>query len=217
MGMAAIPAKLRSIFGADLAGVPVQTKLFYSRVFLFSLISLGASSAVAGQFGNAHAVALTNGFNHVVLGGHEATVVVAERENFNAHGFVVATIYMVGPSDRSDGKVLNIVPVFSSDPKDEYQRLYLVKGGGADCVLHDFRILASNHSAATWLIRAERDMKLSYADAEPVRFYFYRLKENKDGQIGRPPVYFEFDHRVDASKPYCDVDEAINKELSISP
>ncbi|GLQ87166.1 hypothetical protein GCM10007898_07320 [Dyella flagellata] len=193
----------------------MQTRIVHFRVFTV-LTLMAASSACAGQFGDARPVSLANGFNHVVLGGHDATIVVADRENYNAHDFTVATIYMQGPSDLSNGQVLNLVPVFYADAKDQYERLHLVKSGGADCVLHDFRILASARSDAAWLIRAERDMQRSFADAEPVHFYFYRLKENKEEQVGRPPVYFEFDHRVDATKPYCDVDEAMSKELGIS-
>lgn len=188
-------------------------RIFYICALLPGLVM--TSAALAGQFDNAHPVALNNGFNHVVLGGHKTTIVVAKRENYNAHSFSMATIYTQGPSDSPDEPAWNVVPVFNVDPKDQYERLYLLKGGGADCLLHDFRIFTSAHAATTWLIRAERDMKLSYADAEPVHFYVYRLKENKDGEIGRPPVYFEFDHRVDASKPYCDVDEAMASELGV--
>lgn len=173
-----------------------------------------ALPAVAGQFGDAKSVSLSNGFNQVKLGGHEATVIVAERENYNAHGFSVATIYMKGPSDRQDRTVLNIVLAFPRD-SGEPEILQLSTSGGADCVLHDYRLLTSERSKEAWLVIARRDYGQSYVDHAPVHFDVYRLQENKDGLFGRPPVYFEFDHRVEASKPYCDVDDAMSKELGI--
>jgi hypothetical protein len=185
------------------------------KLILAACMALAAGlPAYAGQFGDAQPEPLKNGINHVTLGGHEAMVLVAERANFNAHDFTVTTIYMEGPSaPSSSDRLMNIVPAFNDDPKEQYERLYLLTGGGADCVLHDFRILASTHSKRTWLVRAERDMKLTFADAEPVHFDVYRLEENPDATPGRPTVYFEFDHRIQASKVYCDVDEAMNKEL----
>ncbi|GLQ95152.1 carbapenem self-resistance protein CarG family protein [Dyella acidisoli] len=188
------------------------------KIFPFWLVGASvfavAQPALAGQFGDARPVPLTNGFNHVTLDGHAATVIVADRENYNAHGFSVATIYMEGPSDRQAGNVLNIVPAFPRD-SGKPEILQLTTSGGADCVLHDYRLLTSSRSQGAWLVIAERDFGQTYVDAEPVHFDVYRLQENKDGSIGRPPVYFQFDRRIEASKPYCDVDDALGKELGI--
>ena len=191
--------------------MPMKTFPFW---LASALVFAVAQPALAGQFGEAQPVSLINGINHVTLSGHAATVIVADRENYNAHGFSVATIYMEGPSDRQAGNVWNIVPAFPRD-SGKPEILQLTTSGGADCVLHDYRLLTSSRSKGAWLVIAERDFGQSYAEAALVHFDVYRLQENKDESIGRPPVYFQFDRRIEASKPYCDVDDAMEKELGI--
>ncbi|MET0331488.1 MAG: hypothetical protein ABW154_08650, partial [Dyella sp.] len=58
--------------------------------------------AYAASYRDAQVIPLHNGFNTITLGGHPATLVLAWRENYNAHGFAVATMYAqgLGPADQ---------------------------------------------------------------------------------------------------------------------
>jgi hypothetical protein len=48
-----------------------------------------------------------------------------------------------------------------------------------------------------------------------VHFDVYRIETNKSEDFGRPPLYFTFDHRIEASKSYCDVEEAFSDQLGL--
>lgn len=65
------------------------------------------------------------------------------------------------------------------------------------------------------LVVADRDYGDSFFDIQPVHFDFYRLAKNTQEITGCPPLYFTFDHRLDASKRYCDVDKALKDELGL--
>ncbi|HWZ62849.1 MAG TPA: hypothetical protein VNX02_07505 [Steroidobacteraceae bacterium] len=93
-------------------------------------------------------VKLHRGINNVDLGGtgEHATVVVGHRENCNAHSFEVTTIYLPGGSAAD----LDIVGLW----EDQKESLYLTTSGGADCTLHDFRLLRSVRGAAAALVVA---------------------------------------------------------------
>ena len=160
-------------------------------------------------------ISLHNGINSVDLDGAglNATVVLARRDNFNAHSFEVSTVYAMIKSADYDQVELKIVPIRRSSGKD---RLHLITGGGADCVLEDFRLLAdpAHHSAV--LITAQRKFGDSFFDSQPVTFTYYKLIRNADGEVGSPALYFGFDKKRTSQKKYCDVDEAFESELKIA-
>jgi len=114
------------------------------------------------------------------------------------------------------------VPAF--DERDEGrngvprgEHLTLSASGGADCRLHDFRLLAATATADAMLILADRELGESFASPTQVSFRFFTLKKNSDGVPGRPVYYFEFDHERRATKPYCDVGDALQAELGLGP
>ena len=156
---------------------------------------------------------LQNGVNRVALlaGAPAGMAVLAHRENFNAHGFDVLTLYQPMPSVRGEPASWQIVPAFDA----QGEHLTLAASGGADCLLRDFRLLQPvGHSGAT-LIIAERALGDSYASPAPVTFRFYRLRRNDAGEVGRPGLYFEFDHEQTSAQPHCDVGEAFGHELRL--
>jgi hypothetical protein len=156
-------------------------------------------------------VPLRNGFNRITLAGHEATVAYAWRENYNAHGFSVATIY-ARPGKGDAGRLL-LVPVFGEPGNALKERHELTVSGGADCRLQDFALFDSGSAAR--LVRAWRGIGTGYAAAAPVHFDIYRFERNSDGLPGRPPFDFRFERRVEAAHAYCDVDEAMERELRL--
>lgn len=144
--------------------------------------------------------------------GQSLTLVSAWRENNNAHGYNVVSIFAnISPGD---GTPLQAVPIFErTDASSPHETLTLATSGGADCTLRSFRLYHFASPAPLMLVIATRTMGNSYADTQPVYFDFYTFKVDHEGVPGFPPYSFVFDHRIKATKPYCDVDEAFRDEL----
>lgn len=160
------------------------------------------------------------GISHVHLDGEPYTLVSAWRDNGNAHGYNVVNVYADGPSSKSV-TALAAVPTFVRNPFDpkheKTEQLGLTTSGGADCTLHTFRLFHSKDVKGTQLVIADREFGKTFADTERVHFTFYRLVDHSDDGAGDAPHSFDFDRVVDASKRYCDVDEALQKELGMPP
>jgi hypothetical protein len=152
---------------------------------------------------------LSNGITRIRLtaDGAKAMAVKGHRENGNAHSFEVVTFYAM-----EDGE-WNLVPVFGKNMAKE--RLELTTGGGADCVLHDFRLLQPAPDRNARLVVAEREFGETYADTMPVTFTFYELKTNPDQAQGSPNYWFEAVSTRKSSRPFCDVEEAFKNELKL--
>jgi hypothetical protein len=177
---------------------------------------LSGSGPLRAATGPAEAgIPIKNGMNHLVLDGKEAIAFRALRENFNAHGFDVVSFYVHDTAE--DGtSTWQLVPLFGSyDSKDDIERDELKVSGGADCQLHDFRLLKSVGSSPVRLIVADRDPGSSYADAANVHFSYFDLAKNDDGVPGLPPFYFKLKDTKVSSHKYCDVNEALDKELHL--
>jgi hypothetical protein len=180
-----------------------------------ALITFVATSAVAADGGGLKVLPVNNGVNQLTLLGEPAMAVRAWRENYNAHGFDVVSFYV---RDKAAGEKAfwNLVPMFGQVAKaDISEHLEITVGGGADCVLHDFRLLRSDDDKRVMLVIAQRDMGDSFADAAPVHFTWYDLTKNEDEAPGEPWLYFRQTRTSQATKPYCDVEEAFDKELHL--
>jgi len=156
-------------------------------------------------------VKLHYGLNRVDFNndGEEDLVVIARRENFNAHGFDVVTFYSNQPRNQQGN--LAIVPMFDKEKED----LTLEVSGGADCLLHDFRLLKPKHGNEALLIVASRVWSKSFAENNVVAFSYYKLETNHSGLPGRPVLYFTLSDVRQAKKKYCDVNEAFHSELGL--
>jgi hypothetical protein len=184
---------------------------------------LGLAAALAwlpvygATYRNAQVIPLHNGFNTITLGGHPATLVLAWRENYNAHGFAVATMYARGLEQSGGQSIWQLVPVFQREGVTPDELGTLTASGGADCLLHSFRLFTLPHDARTWLAIAQREMGETYGDSMPVHFDIYRTVQNDDGDVGSPPLSFVYDHSQSSRQPYCDVDQAFEHELGLKP
>jgi hypothetical protein len=161
----------------------------------------------------ANLVKVSNGLNSVDFTGDGISdlVVIGHRENFNAHSFEVASFYISVQTEGGGAKQWDIVPLMDKN-KEKFE---ITIGGGADCVLHDFRLIAGSGKVPAVLILADRDMGGSYADSEKVTFTFFRLITRKDNIAGFPPHSFERTSVKISNVHYCDVTEAFQKELGI--
>ena len=157
-------------------------------------------------------LALHNGVNVVNLDGAGlmATVVVAHRDNFNAHSFDVTTFYSSLKTEDGGQSELRIIPIEVTETKEV---LHLITAGGADCVLQDFRVIPKPAERTAVLITGERAFGRHFADSQRVTFRYYKLRKNSE--VGRPALYFEFDKKTVTRKNYCDVNEAFDAELHL--
>jgi len=164
---------------------------------------------------NLEVIKLKNGFNEVHFDGldQKTLVVIAHRENYNAHSYDVATLFVdYKPTDQYEPAGLQIIPVIE---KNETNTFHLSASGGADCVLHDYRFVKNTKTGETWLIVGDRNLGESYADTEAVTFTFYKLALHKDQEPGFPPLSFEYWKIQMAKEKYCDIEKAFQKELGL--
>ena len=164
---------------------------------------------------NLKVIPLQNGVNAVDLdgAGTPAVIVLARRDNFNAHSFEVTTIYATLKTSGEDVSEWKIIPAM---PKTGKEQLQLVTSGGADCVLHDFRLLTDNVHHSAVLIVADRKFGKNFADKQPVTFDLYRLTRNQQELPGAPALYFKFEKQWKSGKSYADVNDAFQAELGIA-
>jgi carbapenem resistance CarG-like protein len=144
--------------------------------------------------------------------GVNDVIVLGRRENFNAHGFDVATLYVVGAPHQGAKPILNLVPVLGQAK----ERFELLVSGGADCVLHDFRLLQGKKPNDVLLILADRELGESYAADADVTFETYALKVNEESVAGAPLYGFEKLSSSKAKKRVCDVEEAFKAEFGLA-
>jgi hypothetical protein len=174
-------------------------------------LALTVAPALAMDLHDYEVVKLHRGTNDVDLGvaGQHATVVVGHRANWNAHSFDVTTLYL---SSGLPVAGLDIVGVWD----DQKESLYLTTSGGADCLLHDFRLLRSIRGAPPALVVADRQLGESFAANASVTFRFYTLMHNVAGLPGEPTFYFKLVETRRARSAYCDVGAALHDELGLA-
>ena len=201
-----------------LKSVCICCSLFFSAVYpvhaalplvpLVKLLALHPRHAAPASI-----VKLSDGITYADISGDgkKGMIVKARRENFNAHGFDVISFYIKSPIIKGNASVWNIVPVFAG----KKEMLELTVSGGADCVLHDFRIIKSEHGKGARLIIANREIRESYFEESSVMFEYFSLYKNSEGTVGEPLYYFKKTSESKAKGKYCDVGEAFMKELGL--
>lgn len=183
---------------------------------LVGALTLAVTSASAMDLGGYSVVRLHVGLNNLALAfaGHRISVAIGHRENFNAHSFDVVTFYL---SNGEPSEGLDIVGVWDKDKDGIKDKEVLTEyvSGGADCLLHDFRLLSSERGGAPMLIVADRSLLTSYGDNAPVSFKFYALKQKTDGLPGGPAYWFDLVETQTSKAAYCDVGVALSRELGL--
>jgi hypothetical protein len=184
------------------------------RLVSFAVALTLSCLASAADYSKYRLVRIGNGLNAVDFTGDAIPdlVVSARRDNFNAHGFDVVSLYVrVRDGRRADQ--LHLVPLFYKDRSEKFE---LTVWGGADCQLRTFRLLVGPSKDSAALIVANRDPGQSFADAARVTFTYLELKTNTEGIPGFPPYYFEETSVRTSSRDYCDVNDAIIGEAILS-
>jgi len=158
-------------------------------------------------------VHLRNGANAVDLlgNGSRGSVIVGRRENYNAHGYSLATFYTLARVREGTPTLWHLIPLFAMTPVTDG----VSTAEGADCILQDMRLVRLRRGGPVTLIVARRDVGETYASLAPVRFSVYELRRNDDGEAGWPLYRFELQGTIRARRPYCDVNEAFARELGL--
>ncbi len=151
--------------------------------------------------------------------GHPAQIVLAWRENMNAHGYAIYSVLMPRPDEQTDW---NLVTFETHDSKrkggSERNELY-------DEPFNDEQVVASvrflkaqwKGKRATLAVTARRDLSHmeSFIDSVPVEFEIYTLTSNEDGVPGWPFYYFDRVEHFRSDKRYCNSDLALSNELGL--
>ena len=95
------------------------------------------------------------------------------------------------------------------------EALTVTISGGADCVMHDFRLLISTQHKPSLLVLADREMGETFVDEEHVTFKTYTLTQNIETVPGPPTFYFGLTDQRVAKRKYCDVEKAFQDELGL--
>jgi len=171
--------------------------------------AFGASTDPGSNLAAYSVVKLHAGLNqpNLTFFGRHLSIVIGHRENFNAHSFEVVTFYL---SNGDLSKQLDIVGHWDQDKEN----LSLHVSGGADCLLHDFRLLKSNH--ALLLVTADRSQLGTYIDNEQVTFKYYAFRKSAGGDPGGPAYWFDLIGQSVAKRFYCDVGIALAHELELA-
>ena len=158
-------------------------------------------------------VKIHNGINMVDFTGQgeQDLVMSGHRENYNAHSFEVVSFYLPTQGESGQATQWDIVPIMTKDGEKSQVNV----SGGADCVLHDFRLLSGHGKEAATLILADRDLGANFASAAKVTFTYYSLVHNVESTPGFPPYAFQQSRVVSAKRTYCDVEESFDRELGL--
>jgi len=205
----------------------IRTRRYFTFVTLVLMAAAtmpqadGQPSPSRVDLGTYKVVKLVYGVNAVDFGpaGTQGTVLLGWRENFNAHGFGVGTFYLKAPKGTiptgfQNDDVLGLVTLWD-DTKGSKEAMTVTTSGGADCVLHDFRLLISTQHKPSLLILADREMGETFTDEERVTFRTYTLTQNVEKMPGPPTFYFDFTDQRVATHKYCDVEKAFQDEISL--
>ncbi len=194
------------VLSGRLAGTFATT----ARVF-FALVLAGIATLIAQTRAP---LPLKNGPNVVdVLGdGSPAQIMVARRDNGNAHGYSLFTAYVQAP-DEGDNKRWQVVPFEDAAAKNAGYRESLSTQEGADCVLRDVRVIPQPKGGVEVVV-ATRDFGESYAASAAVSFDHYRVMHG-DGIPGEPTFYFKLSGSQKSRRKHCDVNEAFDQELGL--
>ena len=182
-----------------------------------ALLLAALTATQAGVPAGAELAVVKNGINRIDLSGDviEAMVMLAHRENFNAHSFERSTFLIRTRTAESDPDEWQIVPFQNAESGVRWKN-DLEVSGGADCQLHTFRLLRLPKEKTVYVLIANRAPGNSFADTETVTFLYFKLTFNVDGLPGLPTAYFKRAQTEEAKKKYCDVNEAIKAELGLN-
>ena len=177
------------------------------------LLSCAALTSIASAQAAPEMIHIPYGITKTALlpNGLDGMAVYARRDNYNAPGFGVLTIYVQQITSESEPYGFLLVPFFDKDK----ERFEIATGGSSECQMHGFRMVRSENKDVQ-LVTADREPGKSGDDVAKVTFKYFELVQNTDG-VGRPKYYFDVKKTASAKDTYCDVNDAFKSELGLGP
>ena len=166
-------------------------------------------------------IQLYNGINVVdLLGdGHRGQVVVSRREDpgvpARAYGTALFQVRaFADPSDTTSAVEWQIVPFFGPDQPIAGEDVFRSAAAGG-CTIADLRVVRPGAGNPVQVVVARRTVGSSPTERTTVRFDVYELRANPARAVGTPNWFFQRTQTVRARDRWCDVNEALARELSL--
>ncbi len=133
--------------------------------------------------------------------GMQLTMLRTQVDMNNAHP--VEYVQFFAPALKSGPASL-----LTFEVRDDYLP-HLKLQRGADCAVSAVRV--NQQGERLQLVYAHR--KGEWAESKPVEFQVFELFRSEGGLPGTPDLYFREVRKVNSSKPYCDANMALDKEV----
>jgi hypothetical protein len=201
------------------------------RIWPIVLVALAVTSAESAalapdasihDLSNAAVLVLHHGVNAVRnfdFEGHDAQIVYAWRENFNAHGYGVYSVLMLRPETKDDWTLVTFDSHRSGTSGGEQHDTLIDSPFDDEQNVASVRFLKGEwHGKRTaMVVTAERDLSKvkSYSDPSPVEFSIYTLAANKGEEVGWPFYYFSLAEHFASDRPYCNSDLALSRAFGL--
>jgi hypothetical protein len=186
--------------------------LLPARYLLITAVWQASSiSAANSPHLNAEVVRLSNGDNNIDIDGDGVldNVLLAWRENFNAHSYDVLVFLR-----RTEGKdhMWHIVPFFDSAGRQQANVLETIRG--AECNKRAAVVVRQLEGPTKYLVIVAQK-QLDGEQESKFRYLRYDLKRNTDGIVGWPELYWGLTTEQLGKSVYCDAEKALSAELSL--
>lgn len=190
-------------------------------ILIFSILTC-VNFVIAGN--KSSVVTLNDGVNYIDINndGRKDMVIKSWYENNNAHGYYMY-LFLINNPEADTTKHPNesepegyqkpiqwLIAPFEGAKGDILDSLHSFQG--ADCVLHDIH-LRRDKDRKFEIIIANRPLVDNFAEeGQKVTFSRYEFVNDNEGLAGFPPFRFVYKDKVTTRRPYCDANEAFEKE-----
>lgn len=90
---------------------------------------------------------------------------------------------------------------------------FLPLRSGADCAISGMRAFRNgDHLQIVYALRTG-----AWVEKKAVTFLVFELAKNEEGAPGTPPLYFRQQNKLVSRQAYCDVNQALDKEVPLPP
>jgi len=178
-----------------------------------SSLCASADAAVAAKVGAYSPIKLTSGVNHITAfsaDGRDARIVLAWRDNANAHGYDVFLVLM---PTRRGGTDWNVV---GFEDGNEFQDQITDAPHTGEDVARAVRFVTtlSRGRRVPLVATATRSIKTSYPDPATTVVSLYALAQS-EGVPGTTTDYFKVVRKWTTKRTYCNAELALQDELGI--
>lgn len=169
---------------------------------IFAIASLVLPAALLGCCAHAEVITPQRDITTIRLAGGDIALLHTVIDLNNAHA--METISFFQPS--ATGAAVQI----PFDMNGNYQPMLPLRSG-ADCAISGVRTIRSGESLK--VVYAQR--KGGWSERQSVTFLVFALERNDGGAPGTPSLYFKQQRKLASKAAYCDVNQALDKEMAL--